>query len=128
MEYLIDEGVVYPPVLYHEIPVWIDKLLSREKRAYVIGTVEEYDVFASENHLAENIQEDDDLFGNGRPSQSFLFVPIFYGDELVGVLSAQSYQRHAYTQRDLALLEEIGVQAGIGMTNALLYTKTASGP
>ena len=124
MEYLIDEGVVYPPTLYNEIPLWIDKVLSSEKHSYILGTVEEYDAFAVANQRAEYVEKDgDDIYGNGRPSQSFLFVPIFYGDELIGSLSAQSYQRYAYTQRHLTLLEEIGVHAGIALTNALLYTK-----
>ena len=123
MEYLIDEGIVYPPIPYGEIPIWIDKLLSREKQAYVFETAEEYYAFASANHPTVYVQEEGDLFGNERPSQSLLFVPIFYGDELIGILSAQSYQRHVYTQRHLGLLEEIGVHAGIALTNALLYTK-----
>ncbi|GAC1389773.1 MAG: hypothetical protein NVS4B11_12070 [Ktedonobacteraceae bacterium] len=122
MEYLIDEGVVYPPFPYTSIPVWIDKLLLKEKHAYAFGTAEEYRDFAIANERTPE-EEDNDLFGNEHPSQSLLFVPIFYGDDLIGILSAQSYQRHVYTQRHLALLEEIGVQAGIALNNALLYTK-----
>ncbi len=123
MEYLIDEGIVYPPFPYDNIPLWIDKLLAREKHAYSFGTAEEYEAFADANLRSTYVQEDDDLFGSERPSQSLLFVPIFYGDELIGILSAQTYQRHAYTQRHLALLKEIGIQAGIALTNAQLYAK-----
>ena len=123
MEYLIDEGVVYHPFSYEDIPLWIDKLLSRERQAYAFETSEEYEAFANANQRSAYVQEDNDLFGSERPSQSLLFVPIFYGDELIGILSAQSYQRHAYTQRHLALLEEIGIHAGIALTNALLYAK-----
>ncbi len=123
MEYLIDEGIVYPPIPYDDIPLWIDKLLSRERQAYYFGTAEDYAAFAEANYRSVYVQEEGDLFGSERPSQSLLFVPIFYGDELIGILSAQSYQCHAYTQRHLALLEEIGVQAGIALTNAQLYAK-----
>ncbi len=123
MEYLIDEGIVYPPIPYDDIPLWIDKLLSRERQAYYFGTAEDYATFAEANYRSVYVQEEGDLFGSERPSQSLLFVPIFYGDELIGILSAQSYQCHAYTQRHLALLEEIGVQAGIALTNAQLYAK-----
>jgi len=121
MEYLFDEGVVYPPFQYNSIPMWVEKLMFREVRTFSFGTAEDYSYFEDATRLPSI--EDDDLFGNERPSQSLLFVPIFYGDELIGVLSAQSYQRHAYTKHHLELLEEIGVQAGIGLTNALLYTK-----
>ena len=123
MEYLIDEGIVYPPFLYDDIPLWIDKLLSRERQAFAFGTAEEYEAFADANQRSAYVPDDSDFFGSERPSQSLLFVPIFYGDELIGILSAQTYQRHAYTQRHLALLEEIGVQAGIALTNAQLHAK-----
>ena len=122
MDFLIDEGVTYPPFPYASIPLWIDKLLSKEMRTYVFGTAEEYDAFANQNSRTPE-QKRRDVFGNARPSQSLLFVPIFYDNELIGVLSAQSYQRHIYTQRHLTLLEEIGIQAGIALSNALLYAK-----
>ncbi len=123
MEYLIDEGIVYPPIPYEAIPLWIEKLIAREIQAYVFDTAEEYYAFANANHPHVYVQEDGDLFGNERPSQSLLFVPIFYGDELIGIMSAQSYQRHAYTARHLALLEEIGIHAGIALNNAVLYER-----
>lgn len=122
MDFLIDEGVTYPPFPYASIPLWIDKLLSKEMRTYAFETAEDYDAFANQNRRTPE-QKRRDVFGNNHPSQSLLFVPIFYDDELIGVLSAQSYQRHIYTQRHLILLEEIGVQAGIALSNALLYAK-----
>ncbi len=122
MDFLIDEGVKYPPFPYTSIPLWIDKLLYKEMHAYVFGTAEDYDKFANENNRTPQ-EKDEDLFGNEHPSQSLLFVPIFYDDALIGVLSAQSYQHHAYTQQHLLLLEGIGIQAGIALSNALLYTK-----
>ncbi len=39
------------------------------------------------------------------------------------MLSAQSYLPHVYTQRHLEMLKEIGVQAGIAITNARLNTE-----
>ncbi len=122
VDFLIDEGVKYPPFPYTSIPLWIDKLLYKEMHTYVFGTAEDYNEFSHANNRTPE-EEDEDLFGNEHPSQSLLFVPIFYDDALIGVLSAQSYQRHAYTQRHLLLLEGIGVQAGIALSNALLYTK-----
>ena len=122
MDFLIDEGVTCPPFPYASIPLWIDKLLSKEMRTYVFGTAEEYDTFANQNRCTPE-QKRRDVFGNARPSQSLLFVPIFYDNELIGILSVQSYQRHVYTQRHLTLLEEIGIQAGIALSNTLLYAR-----
>src|SRR5438309_1927257 len=66
---------------------------------------------------------DDNLFGSMRPSQSFLFVPIHYGETPIGLLSAQSYQPDAYSRRHLEMLKEISIQAGIAITNARLNSE-----
>ncbi|MEQ1517883.1 MAG: PAS domain S-box protein, partial [Usitatibacteraceae bacterium] len=44
------------------------------------------------------------MYGSGRISLSLLFVPIRLGEQLIGVLSIQSYERHAYDYDDLDLL------------------------
>jgi two-component system, OmpR family, phosphate regulon sensor histidine kinase PhoR len=47
----------------------------------------------------------------GLPS-STVTVPIIFEDRVVGVLSAQSYRRAAYGQRDLATLTDVAAEAG----------------
>lgn len=54
-------------------------------------------------------------------SQSILVVPLKIGTRMVGVLSAQSYQPHAYTDTDLELLELLGANAAIAIENARLF-------
>ena len=54
-------------------------------------------------------------------SQSILVVPLKIGSRLVGVVSAQSYQPHAYTDTDLELLELLGANAAIAIENARLF-------
>ena len=44
------------------------------------------------------------VFGNGRRSLSLIFAPIRLGNQLIGMLSVQSYKHHAY---DAAALEMI---------------------
>ncbi|MCX7000860.1 MAG: response regulator [Candidatus Sumerlaeota bacterium] len=47
-------------------------------------------------------------FGDtSRPSASLMFVQITVGEELLGVLSVQSYQPNRYTEKDLALLKSL---------------------
>ncbi len=117
MDYLIDEGIFYPPVKYEGISPRMRKLISSEQSGYLFATAEECEAFIK----ADNLSPGDSFIGSGRPSQSLLYVPIRYGPEVIGILSAQSYQRYAYTSRHLAILKEIGVQAGIAITNARLY-------
>ncbi len=123
MEFLVDEETTYPSHPYDEVPLWVDKLASKEAQSYFFGTSEDYYAFAAANYRYPDKKKEKDLFGNKRPSQSIIFVPIFYGDELIGVLSAQCYECNAYTEREIALLKEIGVHAGIAINNAAMYQK-----
>ena len=46
-------------------------------------------------------------YGSGRRSLSLMFVPIRLGGQFIGIFSIQSYERHAYDQADLELLESM---------------------
>jgi signal transduction histidine kinase len=118
MDYLVDEDVEYPPQEYRIFRAGTRHLLFHENVGRLFSTQGEYLQFIKEGSM-----ESDDTFGSGRPSQSFLFVPIRYSGKPLGFLSAQSYQSYAYTQRHLEMLKEIGVQAGIAITNARLNTE-----
>ncbi len=119
MDYIVDEGIVYPPEAYVCIPTRVRKLLSKEATAFLYSTQEEYRDYVEVNY----VEVVDNLFGNNRPSESLLFVPIHYGEEPLGLISVQSYEPGVYTQRHVEMLQEIGVQAGIAITNARLYTE-----
>jgi signal transduction histidine kinase len=51
-----------------------------------------------------------------------LVVPIMVGRRSIGVISAQSETRGAYARHDLDLLATIGMQTGVAIENARLYT------
>jgi GAF domain-containing protein len=57
----------------------------------------------------------------GRPTQSWLGVPIVVKDEVLGVIGAQSYEPYAFAGRHLRLLSAIANQAGIALQNARLF-------
>ncbi len=58
---------------------------------------------------------------DGSEPNSILAVPIATPQEVVGVLSLQSEQLNAYTQRDLQLLQAVASQIAIIVHNAQLY-------
>jgi signal transduction histidine kinase len=118
MDYLVDEGIVYSPLAYEKCLPQTREFLYDNNVGLIFSTAREYAFYADGEDAF--ISSEDDLFGNGRPSQSLLFVPIRYGAEPIGLLSVQSYAAHAYTRRHLELLREVGVQAGIAITNARL--------
>jgi PAS domain S-box-containing protein len=55
-------------------------------------------------------------FGNvNRPSASLMFVPIRNKDEVIGILSIQSYKPGAYDQSDLTVLQSLADQCGAAL-------------
>ncbi|MDQ2717162.1 MAG: GAF domain-containing sensor histidine kinase [Chloroflexota bacterium] len=115
MDFLVDEEVEYPPAEYVIFRPQTRQLLFEDTVGRLMSTAEDYKRFT-----ADDPAEIDDTIGNDRPSQSLLFVPIRYSGKPLGFLSTQSYQQYAYSRRHLEMLKEIGVQAGIAMTNARL--------
>jgi signal transduction histidine kinase len=119
MEFLIDDGVRYPAVEFGLILPQTHDILFHEPVGRLITTSHEFLEFAGLTASGEGAN----LLGNNRPAESILFVPLRYGEKVLGLLSVQSYRPHAYTRRHLELLKEIGIQAAIAMNNAQLYTE-----
>ncbi len=119
VDYIVDEGIVYPLNAYKVVPIWARKLLLKEYKAFSFATQEEYKAFAL-NDIAE---ESPDFIGSTRASESILFASVHFGEEVLGILSVQSYTPHVYTARHVEMLQEISIQAGIAITNARLYTE-----
>jgi signal transduction histidine kinase len=58
----------------------------------------------------------------GRPAKSWLGVPMVYKDDVVGVLSVQSYEKEdLYDKRSVELLTAVAGQCAVAMENARLY-------
>jgi diguanylate cyclase (GGDEF)-like protein/PAS domain S-box-containing protein len=53
--------------------------------------------------------------------RSIMCVPLFYRDEVIGVLHFRSRKPHAYTEQDLRLAERIGMQIAGAIANSQLY-------
>jgi HD-GYP domain-containing protein (c-di-GMP phosphodiesterase class II) len=61
----------------------------------------------------------------GTPSCSYLGVPMIVGDQVLGVIAVQDYQRAAvYDESHAALLSTIASQAAIALENARLFAET----
>jgi len=66
---------------------------------------------------------DFELYGSAStdPTQSILAVPMLLRGKVVGMISAQSYQKNAYTSDDQYLLELLAAHAAIAIENARLF-------
>ncbi|MCB2178607.1 diguanylate cyclase [bacterium] len=62
-------------------------------------------------------------FGHKDRVRSLIAVPLASGGEIIGMLSAQSYQISAYNQEDLEILELLAAQAAIAIKNTQLLAE-----
>ncbi len=70
----------------------------------------------------ENLQANH--FGSMESVRSILAVPLRRGNEVVGMLSTQSYQPHAFGEPQRVMLETITAQLSSALDNAHLYQQT----
>ncbi len=58
----------------------------------------------------------------GTPAKCFLAVPMLVGEQIIGVIAVQDYERAGvYTERHRAVLGALAAQAAIALENARLY-------
>ena len=65
-------------------------------------------------------------FGSMESTRSILAVPLRRGDEVIGMLSTQSYKPHAFGESQRVLLETITAQLSSALDNSNLYQQTRS--
>jgi signal transduction histidine kinase len=58
---------------------------------------------------------------DSKPSESWLGVPMIARDHVIGVISVESYNKHAFTTDDVILMTAIANQAAVAIENAQLY-------
>jgi len=89
---------------------------------YVIETgktVLAYDYYNQEELKAVNVVH----FGSQDHVRSVLAVPMRLSDKVIGMLSAQSYQSHHYTNEDQKILDMLAAYAAIAIDNARLFSE-----
>ncbi len=62
----------------------------------------------------------------GDGPQSVMIMPLITQDEIIGVISVQSYEAYAYAPDDIALLEVIADAVATAVRNAQLYDQTTA--
>jgi diguanylate cyclase (GGDEF)-like protein/PAS domain S-box-containing protein len=59
----------------------------------------------------------------GIPSRTYLGIPLIVRDEVIGLISIQSYQPNVYLPEHVQLFETIAVQAAVAIDNARLFSE-----
>ena len=75
------------------------------------------------NDFTSDFQMNTVQFGSTQPVRSILAVPMFSGEKLIGILSAQSYHAGAYSHDDQLLLEMLSAHAAVAIQNAHLHSE-----
>ena len=109
---VIDEGARYQtkpdPITPHS---FLKHFLDGEPAARILRTEAEVKV----------IPTDIGMLGNAaKKSASLLIAPLKVGEQVIGIISVQSYTFNAYTENDLNLLVGIGNQVGVAIQNTRL--------
>jgi signal transduction histidine kinase len=60
-------------------------------------------------------------YDDGKPTESWLGVPMIARDRVIGSISVQSYRRNAFSDDDEILLTTIANQAAVALDNAQLF-------
>ena len=106
----VDEGVREPPTR-EKVGAGFTSRVIREKRPLLVR-----DVAAELAGLPEPL-----LYGTGKMPRSWLGAPMVVGEELVGVVSVQTYGERLYGEEDRLLLATIADQVAVAIENARLY-------
>lgn len=59
----------------------------------------------------------------GRYVSSLIYLPLIVNERVIGVISAQSYKKNAYTENHLDILNNIANNTAIALDNAFAYEK-----
>ena len=109
LEYLVEGERVFEPQLYPTAGTIVGMVFETGKGVLVQDAVER-------DRLTKQ------TIGQGPTTvQSVVAAPMAIGGRTIGVLSVQSYERSAYTERHLKLLSAIAEQSAGAVQNARLY-------
>ncbi len=72
----------------------------------------------SDSYQTVGLMKDDSHVDTNEYSKSLLYVPLLLEGRTIGVLSAQSYERNAYSRDDLETLKTLANYAAIAIANA----------
>ena len=109
-EFVIDDGRRFPPRRGLPLSPILSESITRGEMFI------QRDVTQHPNYPRAN------RFGNqNRQSRSVLAAPLMRGDQVIGMISAQSYEEHDYRDPEARMLRTIASQAAIAIEHARLY-------
>ncbi len=75
--------------------------------------------------LVNDLEADPNYKGYVPGMRASIVVPLVYRTRTIGALNILSAHRHAFTEKDLAIVRQFGVHAATALENARLYSQAA---
>ncbi len=111
-----------------DFPYYVDRNKRLDELPLILGDgITSKVIFSKQPLIANSTQEQVDLgaiFPQCEESQSYLGVPILVGDFVAGVVSVQSYEKHAFRESEIRLLTTLASSMGVALENARLFDET----
>lgn len=101
------EKLQIPANLKNNYTVWC----IRDRKALMIND--------NEKEYAKYVEEI--VVPKGKKPHSLLFCPIIVDERIIGVITAQSFKKNAYEQKDLDILKTLAFYSGMALNNSWLY-------
>ena len=109
-EFIVDDGQRFPPRRGLELSAILADGLH-DGGMVVLRDVTQHPQYARANRFGKP----------GRQTRSVLAAPLMRGDQVIGMISAQSYSEHDYRDPESRMLRTIASQAAIAIEHARLY-------
>lgn len=121
-------------LLYDELSGMIDVPYSyydgyKEVESFPMGVGLTSQILRTKEPLISNSSEDQAVqqaivLSPSDATESYMGAPIVSGEKTIGVVSVQSYQRGAFTDNHLRLLQIFGSNIGVALENARLFEES----
>ncbi len=116
----IEQGKRYAPYTRSttnpdQLPVWC---LTRRTPVFINDVAKEYHQYISTWNETPQRLEDGSL---SHEPQSLIYLPLISKDRVLGVLTIQSFEKGAYTERHLNMMQSLAAFTAIALDNADAY-------
>jgi signal transduction histidine kinase/CheY-like chemotaxis protein len=123
-KYAVEKGKRYKPYVRDtkdkdQFPVWC---IENRKPVFINNIKEEYGRYISKY----GDKEKDLMLEDGSLAEeplSLIYLPLIVQEQVLGIITIQSFQKNAYTNYHLNLLQNLATYTGIAIDNANAYRK-----
>ena len=99
----------------HQFPVWC---IEHREPIFINDVSQEYSKYIAQYDGQSRPLEDGSL---SRQPQSLIYLPLISKERVLGVITIQSFEKHAYTEYHLNVMQNLAAYTAIAIDNAAAY-------